>query len=66
MGGGGNSVSNWNISPKLDTTLNGTYLKVLADYSLIVYGRPLSETGYTWYIVSRIDGKEIVSDVVYN
>ncbi len=66
MGGGGNSFSNWEIQSSLDTTLNGTYSKVLADHALIIYGKPLTQTGYNWYIATRVDGQEIFSAVVNN
>ncbi len=66
MGGGGNTFTNWSISPVLDTTINGTYSPVLADHALIIFGRPLRQSGYRWYISTRIEDGEIFSSVVNN
>ncbi len=61
MGGGGNSFSGWEINSRLDTTLNGTYSKVLADHALIITGRPLESSGYNWCITTRVEDSEVVS-----
>ncbi len=61
LGGGGNSFSGWEINSRLDTTINGTYLKVLTDHALLITGRPLASTGYNWFITTRIIDSEIVS-----
>jgi hypothetical protein len=60
MGGGGNSFSGWKIDTRLDTTLNGTYTAdILDEDKLLITGKPLMISGYQWYVLTKVNGKEI-------
>lgn len=60
MAGGGRSFYGWKMDSRLDTTLNGTYtFDVLDKDKLLITGRPLSSMGYKWYILAKVNGKEI-------
>lgn len=62
MGGGGRSFKGWKIDSRLDTTLNGIYTATLPDdEKLLITGRPLNSSDYKWYILTKVNGKEVIS-----
>jgi hypothetical protein len=63
MGGGSNSFTNWAIPTNLDTTANGTYAITTpgSDANVVITGTPLSNSGYTWTIVTTVLPTDVTS-----
>ena len=63
MGGGSNSFTNWSIPTNLDTTANGTYAITTpgSDANVVITGTPLSNSGYTWTIVTTVLPTDVTS-----
>lgn len=67
MGGGGKSFRGWKMDSRLDTTHNGIYLyEVLDKDKLLITGKPLPSSGYNWYVLAKVNGKEITTFVETN
>jgi len=67
MGGGGKSYFGWKIDARLDTTLNGIHTAIVLDKDkLLITGRPLTSTRYKWYIITKVNGREINSFIEEN
>jgi hypothetical protein len=70
MGGGGNAFTTkngasaeWSIPALLDTTGNGTYTRVNSDQSVVITGKPLVGSGYTWTVTTDVTPTTITSKI---